>query len=168
MQLRFFRRWYGNSAVSGTTRATIATDEPFDEEWEVRNKAAWRGPVYDAALTSALSIEKALYRPYAKYLTTALDMDFDPSMYDYIGTTLEKIEKLERGEIKVAYAGGSAFDHTLTRTEVSFEHSIFNECEVWPIWSCPLAHYKAALEGWRTFLSMSDDINTELIIELPD
>jgi hypothetical protein len=31
-----------------------------------------------------------------------------------------------------------------------------------------MAHYKAALKGWRRFLDMPESIDSELIIELPE
>ena len=168
MQLRFFRRWYGNSDLSGTTRAKIETDEPYDEDWELRHKIAWNSPVINRELTLALSIEKALYRPYSTYLVDAIESDFWEHDLHRIDAALEDIAQIEQGEIETAGWGNDAFSHLITRKDVTFEHAVFGECEAWPIWSCPLAHYKAALEGWRTFLSMPDDINTELIIELPD
>ena len=58
--------------------------------------------------------------------------------------------------------------HTLTLERVTFEHAIFGECPEWPIWSCTLAQYKAALQGWRKFIDMPESIDTELIVDLPD
>ena len=166
MKLRFYRRWSSREKIS--TAPAITTDEPFNEEWEARHKAAWQMPVLDDVLFTSLAIESALYRPYAKFLTTALEHDFHFSVYECIDNALLDISRLEQGELAIAYAGGAAFDQTLTPTDVSFEHSKFSECEIWPVWKCPLIQYKAALEGWRSFLNMPNQISTELIVELPD
>jgi len=49
----------------------------------------------------------------------------------------------------------------MTPTKVTFEHAIFGECPEWPIWSCTLAQYKAALQGWRKFIDMPKSIDSD-------
>lgn len=103
---------------------------------------------------------------FNKYLLSALSSDLnDPAWCDIV---LDRIAKLERGELKETGWGGMGFNHFITPTKVTFEHAVFEECPEWPLWSCSLAQYKAALMGWRKFLDMPKDIDTELIVELPD
>ena len=166
MKLRFYRRWYSTEKI--LTTPAITTDEPFDEEWEARHLAAWRQPFVDNKLFTSLAVESAMYRPYAKFLITALERDFHFSKHEKIDDALTDIAQLERGEIEIAYAGGAAFNQTMNANEVSFEHSRFSECEIWPIWKCPLVQYKAALWGWLEFFNMPSEITSELIVELPD
>ena len=119
-----------------------------------------------------------LYRPettdapkdgYEKYLLSALDTDFNQNRQGQMDEVLADIEKLERGEIDRCMAGtADTLMHTLTREKVTFEHSIFGECPEWPLWSCTLAQYKAALQGYRKFLDMPKSIDTQFIVELPD
>jgi hypothetical protein len=106
---------------------------------------------------------------FNKYLLPALDTDFPAHHPEDCDEVLADIEKLEHGEIDHCMAGTvDTFMHTITRTKVTFEHSIFGECPEWPLWSCTLAQYKAALQGWRKFIDMPKSIDSELIIELPD
>lgn len=105
---------------------------------------------------------------YQKYLLSALWTDFPEHHPELCDEALQDIEKLERGEIDTAEWGGEGFCHSLTRDKVTFEHAIFGECPEWPIWSCPLSHYKAALFGWRQFIGMPKAIDTELIVDLPE
>lgn len=106
---------------------------------------------------------------YEKYLLSALGTDFPAHHPEDADAVLADIERLERGEIQECFAGTTdTFMHTLTPTTVTFEHAIFGECPEWPIWSCTLAQYKAALQGWRKFIEMPKSIDTELIVELPE
>ena len=164
MKMRFYRCRYERAAKS----RTLAQIELLVDNFQAFPCAVSASSKNAIVSTTEKNSDAAVCRPYGRYLVRALESDFDQYDPQEIEAVLRDIRKLERGEIQIAHGGGCAFNHTLTSTHVSFEHSIFNECEVWPIWSCPLAHYKAALEGWRTFLNMPDDINTELIIELPD
>lgn len=105
---------------------------------------------------------------FNKYLLSALGTDFPSHHPDMADTVLQDIEKLERGEVETAEWEGQGFWHRISRTTVTFEHAIFGECPEWPIWSCTLAQYKAALQGWRKFIDMPKSIDSELIVELPD
>ena len=105
---------------------------------------------------------------YEKYLLSALGTDFPAHHPELSDGVLQAIERLERGEINSYETGGNGFCHSLTPTKVTFEHSIFGECPEWPLWSCTLAQYKAALQGWRKFIDMPQSIETELIVELPE
>jgi len=104
---------------------------------------------------------------FEKYLLSALDTDYTthPEWCDQV---LSEIDQLERGEITSYVWDGQGFQHQMTVSKVTFEHSIFGECPDWPLWACTLAQYKAALKGYRKFLDMPKSIDTELIVELPD
>jgi hypothetical protein len=122
-------------------------------------------------LSAALLIDapEAITNSFNKYLLSALDTDFNQNREGQADEVLADIEKLERGEIDHCMAGTvDTLMHTITRDQVTFEHSIFGECPDWPLWSCTLAQYKAALQGWRKFIEMPKSIDTQLIIELPD
>ena len=73
---------------------------------------------------------------------------------------------MQRKRYKQAKA--KRFMHLMTPESVTFEHIIFGICPEWPRWTCPMAHYKAALKGWRQFLDMPESIDSELIIEPPE
>lgn len=104
---------------------------------------------------------------FNQYLLSALETDFRDG--DGIDGVLVDIARLEAGEIENCLAGTpDNFMHSLTRTQVTFEHAIFGECPEWPLWSCTLAQYKAALQGWKQFLQLPKSIDSELIVELPD
>lgn len=108
-------------------------------------------------------------REFGNYLTSALSSNFPAYHPEDVDKVLSEIAKLERGEIDVTGWGGDpGFEQTITREGVTFEHGTFGECPEWPLWSCSLAQYKAALQGWRQFIDMPKSIDSELIIELPD
>lgn len=107
-------------------------------------------------------------RMYQKYLLSALSSDFPAHHVELIDEVLQKIDTLERRETDLVEWGGEGFCHSLTFDQVVFEHAVFGECPEWPIWSCPLSHYKAALCGWRQFIEMPESIDSELIVALPD
>lgn len=115
-----------------------------------------------------LDASPEIVRLYNKYLLSALYTDFPHHHPELADDVIDDIAHIERGEIEAAEWGGEGFCHSLTRDTVTFEHSVFGECPEWPIWSCPLSHYQAALLGWRRFIDMPRAIGTELIIELPN
>jgi hypothetical protein len=104
---------------------------------------------------------------FEKYLLSALDTDYTTHT-EWCDQVLAEIDQLERGEITTYAWDGQGFQHRMTASKVIFEHTIFGECPDWPLWSCTLAQYKAALQGWRKFIEMPKSIDTQLIIELPD
>lgn len=110
--------------------------------------------------------ESTIYE-FNKYLLSALDTDFRDG--DGVEDVLVDIDRLEKGEIESCLAGTpDNFMHSLTRNQVTFEHAVFGECLEWPLWSCTLAQYKAALQGWKQFLQLPKSTDSELIVELPD
>lgn len=102
------------------------------------------------------------------YLTSALSSDFLDYQPDHCDIALQKIEQIEAGEIAEYTWDGQGFQHNMKLDGVVFEHTIFGECLEWPLWSCSLVQYKAALQGWRKFIDMPKSLKTELIVDLPD
>jgi hypothetical protein len=160
MKVRYFCELYycddpKNPACLKRT-ATLVDDEPVKKEW------------YTQKFTSEMARENALTRPYHTYLLSALDTDFIENRFGICDMVLAKIESIERGEVDEYMYEGQGFMHIIRLDGVTFEHMIFGECYSWPRWTCPMAHYKAALKGWRRFLDMPESIDSELIIELPE
>ena len=167
MKLRFYRRWY-NDAKRDTTLARAMALEPINADWEKKWQEEWRKTEPDHAVTSAMVRENALARPYSTYLASSIESDFPAHHPDMADGVLQEIEKLDRGEIQTAEWEGQGFWHRISRSQVTFEHAIFGECPEWPLWTCTLAQYKAALQGWKQFLQLPKSIDSELIVELPD
>lgn len=103
---------------------------------------------------------------YQKYILGALYSDLNE--ISHCDLVLQKIAQIEAGEIEEYTWSGDGFYHYIKPDFVTFEHYVFNECPEWPLWSCSMAQYKAALQGWRQFIDMPKNIDSELIIELPD
>jgi hypothetical protein len=135
--------------------ATLVDAESVKKEWDLQN------------FTNEMARENALTRPYHTYLLSALDTDFNENRFGACDHVLSEVERIERGEIDKYMYEGQGFMHIIRREGVTFEHMIFGVCSEWPLWTCPMAHYKAALNGWRLFLDMPESIDSELIIELP-
>jgi hypothetical protein len=167
MKLRFYRDWY-NEVKEDTTLVGVIALEPINEEWERKWQKEWKKPAPDRELTGAMARENALARPYSTYLASCLVTDYPTDHPDWCDEVIADIEKLEHGEIESAKWDGQGFQHRMTPTKVTFEHTIFGECPEWPLWSCTLAQYKAALQGYRRFLDMPKSIDSELIVELPN
>jgi hypothetical protein len=167
MNLRFYRIWY-NAAQKGITLTAAMAFEPINQDWEKKWQEEWKKVAPDRALTSAMARENALSRPYSTYLASALVTDFAADHTEWCDEVLTAISKLELGLITTYVWDGQGFQHQMTSSKVTFEHTIFGECPEWPLWSCTLAQYKAALQGWRKFIDMPQSIDTELIVELPD
>ena len=127
-----------------------------------------RGEIFNMALYGQLfGAPEEITVGYQSYLLSALRSDYghDKECCDDVLTI---IDSLEKGEIDYYEGGGMGFMHVMTPESVTFEHIIFGICPEWPRWTCPMAHYKAALKGWRRFLDMPESIDSELIIELPE
>ena len=138
-------------------RTSIMLDvEPPREDWSVEN---W---------TIDMTRENSVTRPYSDYLLSALDTDFNENRFGACDHVLSEIERIERGDIDQYMYEGQGFMHIISREGVTFEHMIFGVCPEWPLWTCPLSHYKAVLKGFREFVKMPESINSELIIELPE
>lgn len=113
-----------------------------------------------------LEAPESLNFQYQKYLLSALDSDLQE--ISHCDLVLKKIAQIKTGEIEEYTDGGDGFYHYIKPNSVTFEHYVFNECPEWPLWSCSLAQYKAALEGWRKFLEMPVSIDSEVIVALPE
>jgi hypothetical protein len=103
--------------------------------------------------------------PYTKYLASALQSDF-PSLAR-CDEVLENISKVNRGElIKVDWAGNS-FSIDIYLDHVQIEHQHFAGDPKWPMWSCSLAEFIAAIEAWKSFLGLPVSADSEVTVELP-
>ena len=118
--------------------------------------------------SDVLSSSDGISRDYSKYLLSSLSTDFPAHHPSFADKVLNAIERLLNDEINEYTWEGDGFVHMISRDKVTFEHNIFGECPEWPIWTCTLAQYKAALQGWRQFVDMPESIDTELIVDLPD
>ena len=108
-----------------------------------------------------------LERDFNKYLLSSLETDYNTHA-DWCDEVLDAIGQLEKRAITTYTWDGQGFQHRMHISTVAFEHTIFGECPDWPLWSCSLSQYKAALQGWRKFIDMPKSIDTKLIVDLPD
>ncbi len=128
-----------------------------------------RGEIFNTALFGQLiGAPEKITAGYQTYLLSALSSDFNENRFGICDMVLAKIESIERGEVDEYMYEGQSFMHIIRLDGVTFEHMIFDECYSWPIWTCPLSHYKATLKGFIDFIKMSKNINSELIIVLPE
>lgn len=105
---------------------------------------------------------------YSKYLFSSLESDFFDNIRGDLDKVLQAINYIENGELGEYVFDGQGFIHKIGKKCVLFEHAIFGVCSHWPIWSCPLSHYKIAIQGWMKFLRTPESLDTELIVELPN
>lgn len=105
---------------------------------------------------------------YEKYLLSSLDSDFYENRFGDCETLLNEVQRVERGEVKQYIFESGSFTNYIDQTSVIFEHAIFSVCPDWPLWSCPLSHYKIGLQAARDFYAMPESLDTELIAELPE
>ena len=105
---------------------------------------------------------------YGQYLLSSLDSDFLENRFGACDELLKEIEKIERGEIEYFVFDYNGFIHHVNKKSATFEHAIFGVCPHWPLWSCPLSHYKIAVQAARDFFAMPVSLDTELIVELPE
>ncbi len=115
-----------------------------------------------------LDATENLRRPYSQYLLSTLDSDFFENRHKDCDLLLDEIKKLEDGELNNFYFEFDGFIHYVGADSVTFEHAIFGVCPHWPLWSCPLSHYKIAVQAARDFFAMPVLLDTEVIVELPD
>ncbi len=105
---------------------------------------------------------------YSKYLFSSLDSDFSENRHGEFDKLLQEIDRIEKLEINYYIFEGQGFTHEISKKGVLFEHAIFGVCPHWPLWSCPLSHYKIAVQAARDFFAMPVSLDTELIVELPE
>jgi len=167
MKMRYYTIWYDDEKKT-STRFQSTSLEPLDPEWQARWDAEWKKEIPDHVVTSELSRIEALTQPYGRYLGNSIDEDLSGNYPEEVDFVLDYVAKLERGEVEGDTFFYHDFVHSLSRTAVTFEHAIFGECYEWPLWSCSLAEYKVALEGWRIFIALPPHIDNEMIVELPE
>ncbi len=109
-----------------------------------------------------------LRKPYSQYLLSSLDSDFSENIFGSCDKLLKRIEKVERGEVENYIYETNEFIYYISKKSVTFEHAIYGVCPHWPLWSCPLSHYKIALQAARDFFALPESIDTELVVELPE
>jgi hypothetical protein len=105
---------------------------------------------------------------YGQYLLSSLDSDFLENRFGACDELLKEIEKIESGEIENFVFDYNGFIHHVNTKSAIFEHAIFGVCPHWPLWSCPLSHYKIAVQTARDFFAMPESLDTELIVDLPE
>jgi len=111
---------------------------------------------------------ESIRKPYSQYLLSSLESDFSENIFGYFDKLLNEIEKIEQGVAENYFFETNGFAYHVGKNSVTFEHAIFGVCPHWPLWSCPLSHYKIALEAARDFFAMPESLDTELIVELPE
>lgn len=124
--------------------------------------------------TEVLRASEALEGPdsvrnaYRQYLLSSLESDFLENSFGACDELLREIEKIEAGEIEYFVFDYNGFIHYVNKKSAAFEHAIFGVCPHWPLWSCPLSHYKIAVQAALDFFAMPVSLDTEVIVELPD
>jgi len=115
-----------------------------------------------------INTPEQIRKPYSQYLLSSLDSDFSENRFGSLDKILEKIDQIERGDIESYCFESNGFLYHVNQKSILFEHAIFGVCPHWPLWSCPLLHYKIAVQAARDFFAMPVSLDTELIIELPE
>lgn len=118
--------------------------------------------------SEALEGPDSVKNAYRQYLLSSLESDFLENRFGACDELLREIEKIEGGEIEYFVFDYNGFIHHVNAKSAIFEHAIFGVCPHWPLWSCPLSHYKIAVQAARDFFAMPESIDTELIVELPE
>ncbi len=118
--------------------------------------------------SKALEGPDSVKNAYRQYLLSSLESDFLENRFGACDELLREIEKIEGGEIEYFVFDYNGFIHHVNAKSAIFEHAIFGVCPHWPLWSCPLSHYKIAVQAARDFFAMPESIDTELIVELPE
>ena len=111
---------------------------------------------------------ESIRKPYSQYLLSSLESDFSENRFGSLDKILEKIDQIERGDIASYYFESNGFLYYINQKSILFEHAIFGVCPHWPLWSCPLSHYKIAVQAARDFFALPESLDTEVIVELPE
>lgn len=104
---------------------------------------------------------------YCQYLLSTLNCDFEENTFGACDQVLNEVCRIENGEIENYFFEGGELLHYVSRDSVVFEHAIFGVCTHWPLWSCPLSHYKIGLQAVRDFYALPESLNSEVVVELP-
>ena len=115
-----------------------------------------------------LETPKNMSWAYRKYLLSSLESDFYENNFNELDILIKKIGLVECRKIDGYVLDSGRFTNRISRKSVVFEHAIFGVCPHWPLWSCPLSHYKIAVQAARDFFAMPVSLDTEVIVELPD
>ena len=115
-----------------------------------------------------IDVPESFRKPYSQYLLSSLDSDFSENRFGAFDELLKEIEKIERGESENYFFETNGFTYHIGKNSVTFEHAIYGVCPHWPLWSCPLSHYKIALQAARDFFALPESLDTEVIVELPE
>lgn len=138
--------------------------------WDISRYAKNTVPNYKAVRRAfeMIGAPEQIRIPYSQYLLSSLDSDFLENRFGACDELLNEIEKIERGEIECFVFDYNGFIHDVNKKSAIFEHAIFGVCPHWPLWSCPLSHYKIAVQAALDFFAMPVSLDTEVIVELPD
>lgn len=121
----------------------------------------WEGIVLRRAVVVAH--EQDWTNPFARYLCPVL------SEYSLDGcvNVLTAIERVEQGETESTNGGSDSWSVTIYKERVDVEFLVAGGHSDWPVWSCPLDVFKAALEGWKRFLEMPLTLSSSFKVALP-
>jgi hypothetical protein len=111
---------------------------------------------------------ESVRKPYSQYLLSSLESDFSENRFGAFDELLKVIEKIEHGKSENYYFETNGFTYHVGKNSVIFEHAIFGVCPHWPLWSCPLSHYKIAIQAARDFFALPESLDTKVIVELPE
>jgi len=115
-----------------------------------------------------IDVSESIRKPYSQYLLSSLDSDFSENRFGAFDELLKEIEKIEQGKSENYFFETNGFTYHIGKNSVTFEHAIYGVCPHWPLWSCPLSHYKIALQAARDFFALPESLGTEVIVELPE
>ena len=138
--------------------------------WDVSKylKNIPKGAVEIRRAFEMIDVSESIRKPYSQYLLSSLDSDFYANQFGDCDDLLLKIERVDRKEVENYIFESGGFTQYISENSVTFEHAIYGVCPHWPLWSCPLSHYKIALQAARDFFALPESIDTELIVELPE
>jgi hypothetical protein len=115
-----------------------------------------------------IDVPESFRKPYSQYLLSSLDSDFYANQFGDCDELLAQVERVDRKEVENYIFESGGFTQYISKNSVTFEHAIYGVCPHWPLWSCPLSHYKIALQAARDFFALPESLDTELIVELPE
>lgn len=138
--------------------------------WDVSKylKNIPKGAVEIRRAFEMIDVSESIRKPYSQYLLSSLDSDFSENRFGAFDELLKEIEKIEQGKSENHFFETNGFTYHIGKNSVTFEHAIYGVCPHWPLWSCPLSHYKIALQAARDFFALQESLDTEVIVELPE
>ncbi len=138
--------------------------------WDVSKylKNIPKGAVEIRRAFEMIDASESIRKPYSQYLLSSLDSDFSENRFGVFDELIKKIEKIEHGKSENYFFETNGFTYHIGKNSVTFEHAIYGVCPHWPLWSCPLSHFKIALQAARDFFALPESLDTEVIVELPE